>query len=303
MKRLILILSLVVVFSGSQSKAQNWAPDGAEWYYDYVNFWYEGYIHIKVLGDTMIHDTTCRILEKRGVIRNLEFDTTYYRYIGKEFMFSNADKVYLFANNKFYPLYDFTSMPGDTLVIPQNDDLLEWCDTEGKIIVTDTGSELVNGQYLRKIVVQPIEGTHWAIYGEIIEKIGPINSYMLPEPDWACVVDLFEGGPLRCYSDPQFGLYNTGMAPECDYLVSILELEENRIKIFPNPCAENLHIHIPEEMDRPKFEVFNSKGQKVLSTVLEMSMNRLNLSSLIPGLYALTLEDGTHFYSKLIVVK
>jgi len=303
MKKLILLLILVSLFLIQPVKAQNWAPDGAEWYYDYTNFWYEGYIHIKVLGDTMIHDTSCRVLEKRSVIRDLLSDTTYYRYIGKEFMFSDVDKVYLFANNKFYPIYDFSSMPGDTLIIPQNDDLLEWCDPEGKLIVTDTGSELINGQHLRKIIVQPIEGTHWAIYGEIIENIGPINTYMLPEPDWACVVDLFEGGPLRCYSDPDFGTFSTGIAPECDYLVSIQELDESNLKIFPNPCVGNINIHIKEGMNNPRLEIYNSKGQKLVDRILERTENIIDLSSMVSGLYALVLMDNTQFYSKLIVVK
>ena len=71
MKKLILILTLVICIQGIDSQAQEWAPDGAEWYYEYVNFWYQGYVHVTVLGDTIINDTSCRILNRFSVIHNL----------------------------------------------------------------------------------------------------------------------------------------------------------------------------------------------------------------------------------------
>ncbi len=303
MKKIILILSLLVVFSVNRSQSQTWAPDGAEWYYEYTNFWYMGYINIVPIGDTIIHDTTCRILEKRSVIRNLEFDTTYHRYIGKEYMFSDDDKVYLFANNKFYTIYDFTSLPGDTLIIPQNDDLLEWCDTIGQIVVIDTGTTILNGQLLRKIVVQPLEGTHWAIYGEIIETIGPVDSYMLPEPDWACVVDVYEGGRLRCYSDPEFGLYSTGISPECDYLVSVPEYSAEQFKVFPNPCQGVLNIHTPEELTGAELSVYNNMGKRVAYKTSLGSQATIDLSGLPQGIYCISIKMGNYFANQLIVLK
>jgi len=303
MKKFILILSLLVLFSGNQVHSQDWAPDGAEWHYEYVHFWYSGYIRIQVTGDTIIHDTICSVLEKRSVIRNLEFDTTYHRYIGKEFMYSDSDKVYLFANNKFYPVYDFSSTPGDTLIIPQNDDLLEWCNPEGKIVITDTGSAIINGQHLRKIIVQPIEGTHWAIYGEIFETIGPVYSYMLPEPDYACVVDLYEGGRLRCYSDPDFGLYSTEISPECDYLVSVPEHTKMSIEIYPNPCKDILHIKVPNSMIGSDMKIYNPGGQLVLRQQLELLQNSISLSGMKPGIYSLSLSNQVYISNTIVVVK
>lgn len=301
MKKFIFLTILLIMFDPGTAKAQNWAPDGAEWYYEYVHFWYMGYIQIDVVGDTVIHDTTCRILEKRSVIRNLEFDTTYYRYIGQEYMFSDDDRVYVYANNRFYILYDFTSLPGDTLIIPQNDDLLEWCDTIGRIVVTDTGSIELNGQLLRKLIVQPLEGTHWAIYGEIIEKIGPVDSYMLPEPDWACVVDLYEGGRLRCYSDPDFGLYSTGISTECDYLVSVPEEEETIFTIYPNPCSEVLNVLLPDDKLIYTLSIYSPDGKKVMERSLKTDQNQIEVSHIKPGLYILIITDNRNtFYRKVV---
>ncbi len=300
MTKYVLIISLFLIFSVNQGKSQNWAPDGAEWYYEYVHFWYMGYVHIQVVGDTIVNDTACKVLEKRSVIRNLEFDTTYYRYIGKEYMYSGEDKVYLFANDKFYAIYDFSSSPGDTIVIPQNDDLLEWCDTEGRIVVLDTGSTTINGQHLRTISVAAVEGTHWAIYGEIIETIGPEYSYMLPEPDWACVVDWYEGGRLRCYSDPDFGLYSTGISTECDYLVSIPEENESGYKIFPNPCAETFNITIPEGASKCAAEIYDLTGIKVKVVSLSSALNQIDISELTSGLYIIKIITGTSSMSRKI---
>ena len=301
MKMFILIFAMFVIGTGNLSYSQEWAPDGAEWYYEYVNFWFMGYVHISVVGDTIINDTACRMLDKRSVIRNLEFDTTYTRYIGREYMFSENGRVYIFANDKFYALYDFTSVPGDTLIVPQNDDLLEWCNTEGKIIVTDTGSTTLNGQFLRKIEVQPVEGTHWAIYGEIIEKIGPIYSYMLAEPDWACVVDHFEGGRLRCYSDPDFGLYSTGISPECDYLVSIPEADDEAFVIYPNPCGETININIPDGASKCVAEIFDMTGQKVKEASIPSVSNQISMSDIKPGIYAIRIKTNNKELKRIIV--
>lgn len=305
MKKIILTLaSLVIIFSSQNSKAQTWAPDGAEWYYHYQNFWYEGYIHFRVLGDTMIHDTACRIMDRTSVIRNLEFDTTLIHHIGRKYMYGDDDRVYCFANNKFYTLYDFGAAPGDSWVIPQNEDLpFAECNPEGEIIVTDTGSSIINGQHLRRITVEPHGESHWALYGDIIETIGPINSYMLPEPDWYCVVDLFEGGALRCYEDPEFGLYATGLAPYCDYIVNIPEAEENTFKIYPNPCNEVINIEFPNMHIESQLSLFNSAGRMVFNRDIEGSLASIDVSELSSGIYMMLILSGEKEYRHKLLVR
>jgi len=303
MNRFILILSLVVVFSGSQSKAQNWAPDGAEWHYEYVNFWFVGYVHITVLGDTMIHDTNCRVLDRVSVIHNLEFGTTNTYYHGHCYMYSDEDRVYLYENNKFYPIYDFSALPGDTIIIPQNGNLSGvGCDPEGMIRVVDTATVEINGQQLRSISVEPLDESHWAIYGEIHETIGPVSFYMLPEPHW-CVIDLYEGGRLRCYSDPDFGIFSTGISPECDYLVSVPELEESRINIFPNPCSDILHIQAIGMVPGSELKIYSSTGQCVKVQELYSLKNQIDISELIPGFYYIQMQLGDVDINRKIVVK
>lgn len=303
MKKLILIFTFVSSIYANHARCQSWAPDGAEWYYDYVNFWYTGYVHVTVLGDTVINDTTCRILHRESVIYNQEFGTTNTYYYGRSYMFSDADRVYIFENEKFYTLYDFSASPGDTIIIPQNSSLPQsGCDTEGMIVVIDTGTMNINGLNLRKITVHWSDESHWAIYGNVVEYIGPIDSYMLPEPNW-CVVDLFEGGPLRCYTDPEFGLYNTGMAPECDYLVSLPELtENNEILIFPNPSKGVFNVKVPEELNGCEVKIYDYTGQLIFNGLITSGEHNTDLTGFASGLYTIRIEAATRTISRTLVL-
>jgi hypothetical protein len=302
MKKLILLLSLVICMQGIETKAQEWAPDGAEWYYDYVNFYFAGYVHVTVAGDTMIHDTACRILNRFAVIHNQVSGTTNYINHGNAYMYSDTDNVYLYENNKFYTLFDFSATIGDTIIIPQNSNIgFGECDSTGKIHVIDTGTMIINGENLRWIYVSPTDDSHWSIHGHIVEKIGPLNSYMLPEPN-ICVIDLYEGGPLRCYSDPAFGLYNTGISPECDYLVSVPEMDEKEIQVYPNPASGTLTINTPGNRSH-ELRLYNSNGMEIMSRHLSQSHKSIDVSGLRPGLYYIRIESGNEVINRLVVIQ
>lgn len=303
MKKIILILSLLVVFAANKAHSQTWAPDGAEWYYEYIHFYFTGYVHVTVVGDTVIHDTTCRILNRFAVIHNLVLGTTNTYDHGNSYMYSDDDRVYIFENNKFFTLYDFAANIGDTIIIPQNGNLSGFeCDSIGMVTVVDTGSMTINGKNLRRIYVSPTDESHWSIHGYIVETIGPLNSYMLPEPH-ICVVDLYEGGRLRCYSDPEFGLYSTGISPECDYLVSVPEYSEEQFKVFPNPCEGVLNIHTAEELTGAELSIYNNMGKRVAYKASLSPQAIIDLSGLPQGIYCITIKMGNYFANQLIVLK
>ncbi len=294
-----LIIVIVLTLLMGEVKAQNWAPDGAEWYYSYFNYSVEGFVKIQVAGDTTIEGINCKKLEKIMVKNDFINNVTDTNTIGYEYMYSDEDRVYTYVNEQFYTLYDFSAQVGDTWEIPMNDDLGDFCGESGEIIVEEIGTVTINNQELRKILVKPLDDSFLSFsytnngtgVAEIVEKIGPIASYMLPEP--TCVADVHEGGELRCYSDNEFGYYSTGVADQCDYVISVPNVEELNCSVYPVPCNDILNIDIQENKLPLTITIYDLMGREVMSYQLKEKVNQINVERLNPGIYLI--KSDTRF--------
>ena len=281
MKKLLLVICLCGMCSiGVQS--QTWAPMGAVWYYSYTNFWIDGYIKIEAGKDTTIMDKQCRELVKTLFSYdhvNIVYDTVI---MGKEYTYSDNDKVYILRNNQFYTLYDFSAKPGDSWVIPHTFDIE--CDTIGEVIVTDTSSVVVNGTRLRSLTLQAAENSHWMLGSQAYESIGSIDSYMLPELTMLCnILDVFEGGPLRCYEDNTLGYFSTNIASSCDYIAGISKKKkENTFQLLPNPGTNTLYIQTT--LKDAKLEMYDANGRLVVQQNINETTS-VNTSALNPSMY------------------
>ena len=85
---------------------------------------------------------------------------------------------------------------------------------------------------------------------------------------------------------------------------SYVGIKENslikRIRIFPNPCEDNLFIELPG-INKYEVNIYNIFGNKVFSKVMNNS-EELNLGFLKSGVYVLsfTNKDGKTFYKKIL---
>ncbi len=271
------------------SQAQIWAPQGAKWYYSYSAFGLSGYISIENTKDTLIFD------HAYGQFRNCQkLSKTRYSYgfggmdtisLGSEYTWSSDDTVFIYRHDQFYVLYDFSAQPGDSWVIPETYNFLEYCDSVGVVNVVAAGDTILNSEVLRYIVVEPEGQSHWVLSGMIIEKIGPLW-YMLPEQ--ACILDYMEGGPLRCYQDSIFQ-YSSGIAPYCDFIVGIKEPDNNSFMIYPNPAIHNLSIKcIPYELY--DLAITSIHGKTVMEFFNVGNGTTIDINGIAPGFYILLLR-------------
>lgn len=308
-KSLVIFALLIISVSFLRTEnayAQLWAPPNAKWYYSYSNFWITGYVSIEKISDTLILDNAS------GQFRNCQkLFKTFYSHnhingsqdtisLGSEYTWNNDDTVFIFKHNQFYVLYDFSAQPGDTWVVPETYNMFDICDSVGVVKVVFAGDTVINSEPLRYLIVEPEDPSHWALYGTIIEKIGPLY-YMLPEQN--CVTDIMEGGPLRCYEDNTFQ-YTSEIAPYCDYLVGMDEPESNPLAIYPNPAEDHLKIKcLPHETFN--VEIVNISGQTVGRFYDVENGAPMNLTGLKPGLYMLSLrnENTIVLTTKLQIIK
>ncbi|MBC8320590.1 MAG: T9SS type A sorting domain-containing protein [Bacteroidetes bacterium] len=308
-KRLISVYILIILNTflfQNKSFAQIWSPSGAEWYYDYINAWITGYVKITYIGDTVISDNSnpsqthnCRILSKTFYSfnhLNYLLDTTE---LGYEYTYSNNDTVFLFRNGNFYVLYDFSANINDTWIIPQTYEA--FCDTIGTIRVTSVGDTLINGEELRFINVEPEDQSEWVIQGLIIEKLGPINHYMLPEQN--CIADLFEGGPLRCYNDDNFE-FTTGVSSYCDFIVSLQESNNDSLNVYPNPADGQITLSY-SYVGQYILELKNLIGTTFWKYTGNNKKLRIETKNIPTGIYIITLSNkkSNIYFSKLQIIK
>lgn len=193
------------------------APIGAEWYYNYTESMAgpeTGYYLLKSIKDTTIDSKVCRILwhtlmNSKGIALSK----------GESILYEDAteNKIYRYLFGNFYLLYDFTKTTGDTIIVKepysekQYDSIVTVVDSVG----IETVSENIQ---LKALYVRPVEGRKYDFQGKIVEKIGNLL-YLFPFNQLIC-----DGGcpvPLRCYKDDKISFVSHepyAMQVPCDYI-------------------------------------------------------------------------------------
>ncbi len=286
----------------------NWFPDNAEWTYDYNSADAKGYVLIKKVSDTIIYNESgqpinCKVLEKTRHTYNYLQNVYNDEDLGHEYVYADEDKVYIYKNEQFYTLYDFSAEIGDTWVIPAmedyNDETMFSCD-EGIVKVIGKGVVIDHPifQGLRYIVLQTEANDTWQLWGTIMELIGSTRWYMFPEQ--GCVSDVSEGGPLRCYMGDGMML-DTGISWSCYHIVFGTEdIEKERISIYPNPTFDKFTFNGASSKVY-NITVKNVNGQMVKNIRQVMNGNVINVSNLPTGLYLLMISNEKEkYYTKFI---
>jgi hypothetical protein len=98
---------------------------------------------------------------------------------------------------------------------------------------------------------------------------------------------------LGCISDTSNILYAgvTGIAET---------INDNHIKIYPNPVSNELIIEIVGKTEKVNFEILNSIGQVILKGDL-IEKTTVQTSNFVPGVYLIKIENGKTFEFKKIL--
>ncbi|MCB0666513.1 MAG: hypothetical protein KDC80_11845 [Saprospiraceae bacterium] len=194
---IFLVIFLSSVHLAAQ-EAPEWAMEGALWHYTYLSLPYEvKYLTLEVKGDSLLNDTTCRVLKPRLYGQSGEENTELAPICLRQ----EGRRIYYWVKNRFTLLYDFDALVGDTIEIiapiTQYED-----DSVMYFRVDSVGEVEIDGKTLRSQYLVPIEkgaaGYSVQFSEWNIELIG--NSYyMLPINQLYC--DSECPISLRCYGD------------------------------------------------------------------------------------------------------
>jgi len=275
----ILLFSLLVFSFNLKVNAQPWAQPGATWYYSDNSAFYVGYYKIEKIGDTLINTISCDNYLTTELYFNGNFNSIY----NHEYTYQSNDTVYRWFNNQFVIYAIYNSSIGDTWSFPVD---TSSCSSLGYFQVDSIGQTIINNDTLSVRYLTMSLPNMSSAKVTLTEKIGYSHTMF---PYWSCMVDFYMSGPFRCYADSSGFSYSSNIAPYCDFTTSISErnLENNSIKISPNPAKNTLNIDFNGKFfDDVQVEVYTLEGKEVKSVKEKFTSKIvLNIEELANGFY------------------
>lgn len=269
--------------------------DKSRWYYNQqlaLGFPAHNYYLYEILRDTVIGSDTAKLIQK-----------TYYSYPensevqGFEILLEKDQRVFHYEDSSYRLMYDFSLAVSDTF---RAEVINESCDSVSPIIldsigIQKTGNVDIKSFYLSYTLYLKDEfgGMDEKRIDVIRERIG--YKYQFIYQPSCLVLDQFTDNSLRCYTDPEIGIYKgyywSYYHPNksCDSTVygttqiEILEAEDSGIKLFPNPVNDLLIVEL-DHMLQCRVEIFDISGTKLKN----ITMNRrqsIHVGDLEQGIY------------------
>ena len=296
MKKLYAVLTLILLLSTTSIFAQDFAPVGAKWVYTRYIFFSPNisYVTVESVMDTVIQGKSCqKIIAPEG----------YYEVSGgTKFLHTSNDTVFVYDTilQIFSPFQIFNAQPGDEWdfvysAVPdgpnQSIDTIHYR-------VDSIDLVYINGDTLNKInATSTILCDEWVWFDTIsvtyLERIGDLN-YLFNYSKYGCNTaidaDVIKG--LRCYSDPDFGSYETGIVDSCYYTYNQTSVEDlnavNSFKLWPNPVNNTLNIQVNTGLET--LNIYNINGQLVKPINVTLTQNQsltIDITDLPIGIYSL----------------
>ncbi len=298
-----LLSFLMLFYFGTAFSQQEFAPIGAEWYYSKFvsrNPPQANYVKHVCIKDSTIDGELIKVIQKTMFTREGLVE------LGFEYIFQSGDTISYWKNGEFHELYNFSMSKGDSMLVYS--EMPNYCEEKtpyGWINIDTVFSQNINGHNLKSYVSTKKKSSVWGFsFFPIIQKIGSLD-YLVPENE-GCVFDNPGYGPLRCYSDPEFGIFYNGKEP-CDTLTTFPVFSENikkasKFKLYPNPVIDMLTIDINEEGNY-NIEMYNTKGDLLLQQNFCLG-NRVDLTIFPSGIYFIIISNNNKYcYDEIIYKK
>jgi hypothetical protein len=298
-----ILISCFVSFSNSTNYEK--------WYYEYragitPNF---SCITLENIGDTLINDKTMEILEHR------DFHVSFFGDSGMGlypdlYVYSTDDKDYIFENDKFYLIHDFSAKQGDSVnYYFKNDN--DWIET--KVHIDSTWLLNLDGKNYRAYVynnnLEVFYRGKWKCMVSssptVIEKIGG-NDFFVQQLINCNIVD-YHIGIFRCFETDEkiikSNMLNFAYRPEyetCDTVIRdanwtfLKNHSAQQIKIYPNPVQNIIYISDINQYFNSNYYIYDIQGKLMYSNFL--FTNQIDVSNLNSGTYLIKIVKETEVF-------
>ncbi len=275
-----------VILSGYFSKAQL-APVNTEWYFGSAwesPPWVETSFMYRCEKDTLINGKTFSAIQEYLKLKAAE----------RVYMRKDSGKVFYFFEGKEYLYFDFTAKKGDTLYL----DILKSTSQTSYQVLAKTPVLIANIFYEKNnkqgstdsVKSFSIAGflSSWQVSNTVSEML--LNNHV----DYSFISlqrspSMATYNYLRCYMD-EFYIFHSdsrfNSQRTCNFeSVGMDEMIENDfLKIYPNPGREKLFFKIPQQLRINTIEIFDITG-KAIKSVLPTALNEVEIADLPEGIY------------------
>ncbi|WP_116106341.1 T9SS type A sorting domain-containing protein [Lewinella sp. IMCC34191] len=322
------VLSLIIaaLLVSHRVKAQEFAPLGATWTYEVG----DETPNLEVVAiqftadrDTVLAGRSARVIEGANL-----YDNGVWQPIGSEIVTGNFDSVYVWIQDSFHLIFDFTVAAGDTVVVteqpfrgffyPVNQDYDPFT-----YQVDSVRTETIAGDdLLLQYVSYPdttydenitqwgfLNGTEYGgdVPGQVLQGVGSLGrESMLGTTAGLTYIGLYSPDRLTCYRDATRDYRFRGV--DCEALIarytdpsSVETIKAFKGRIYPNPFASTLHVEPAPGSVIRQIVVRDLLGRTVARRV--GGDGPLDLSRLVAGTYQVIVLDGEGVWRVVRVVK
>ncbi len=318
MKKILIFFAFAMFFSFAQAQnPYNWIPLGATWYYStspFPNPWEIGFGTLECNKDTVINNDTARIIQV----------TTH---LNPYIFYNNNHLYYLWVNNTFELVYDFSAQAGDSFqasAIVYHMDILH--SFPCTIAVKEVDSVFVNGQFVsiqhtydyvldtsqlpQNLKTLQLDSSHfenrimnsrWGAININLEMFVFVpgipllrtNQFTIPEG----------ANVFRCYTDDVVTYKFPNWTKDCDYSsVSVDELDKAlQTTLFPNPTTTHFTLQSTQNINH--IQVFDLRGALVLEQHVQSTEHQVQLSEAGTYIIHIHLQDGSTERQKVVKLK
>lgn len=287
-----LLLVLLAVAGVAKAQTLEFAPVGAEWYYE--RLYREGwnlvgitYDRFRSLRTVEINGWECKEIE---LFQNLDCDGLVNPYTEIHYITQEGDQVYEVENGERYLMYDLGKGPGEYWVTQPYGDTV--------YVVSVDNIELNDGSRRRIWRTRP-ENSFPLYINNIIEGIG-MDRAIFPFYD-------LEGPPpcmheeIRCYSEDGIPLIVS--EAECDYeVLAVGEQEKTPVVTMNSIIVDMLHVSFLDCSGRMKsVKIVDLMGRIVCVTETIDDLLDIDFSDKPAGVYLVRITTGSQVINNKIV--
>lgn len=85
--------------------------------------------------------------------------------------------------------------------------------------------------------------------------------------------------------------------------VGTLDIDNNSVTIYPNPATNLLFVELSKLKSEYDYSIMRITDQQLLSGKLSASLNEINTSSLLPGIYFIQIKNLNNTYRKKLIIQ
>ena len=311
MKAKIFFTCLVFCFAWQVNSQVEFAPIGAEWYYNCCSHPFGYFNRIVSETDTVVEENNCRVLRQYSGNSNVVSE----EYIIKQ----EQGKIYYYYQEQFNLLFDFDAEVNDivefTFKYRIYDDNYLFRKDSILSLRFEVENITTNAQNLKTFTTKIVdEDKDKGMYGYLwsysyTEKIG-LGSEFMPVLNNLPSIPLGEQFLyLRCYSDSDLSFISAhwqfwginGYYP-CNYSfnTSINTPKNENTKIYPNPFSDNIFV---TTFNGENIEIIDISGRIVYYSELSNGINEISTGHFLKGIYFAKIRNKDDSIQTFKIVK